>query len=209
MFGAVSAYPKQIRDTLGGLQMTYSDFLDDLAQQIDSLALRSKAAVFWLLGSGLLTALEQPANWVDWFARGRDVGYRFVTTGEVSSGTDALWAQAGTPTGDDATQLLNSAIICLSTPLGLAINPNLVVGAWAEHAFFPLIQSVSQELFDDIAFPGGDEDLDRVFATPQVQTAAEFVLGLVARMAAISEPDASVLDGLLVGARVLTSSTSD
>lgn len=186
--------------------MTYSEFLDDLAQRVDSLALRSKAAVFWLLGSGLLTGLEQPASWAGWFASARDAGHRFVTTGELIAGADALWAQASAPTGNDATQLLNSSILCLSTPLGLAINPTLVVGPWVEHAFFPLVHSVSEELFEDIAFPSEDEDLDRVFAMPRFQAAAKFVLDLVARMARISEPDASVLEGILDGARVLAPS---
>jgi hypothetical protein len=191
---------------VGGGQVTYSDFIDDLAQRIDSLSPRSKAAVFWLFGYGLLAALEAPAEWANWFASARELGYRFVTTGESEHEASSLWAQAGTPTDIESSQLLNSAVICLSTPLGIALDPNLVVGCWAEHAFFPLLQSVSLELFDDVVFPGDDQDLDEIFATSRFQVAAKFVLYVVAQMAMTSAPDVPMLDRLLDGARVLAPS---
>jgi hypothetical protein len=190
--------------------MMYGDFIDDLAHRIDPLPRRAKAAIFWILGSSLVRGVQQPASWAAWFASAHNVGRRFVTSGEVSPTTATLWEQASAPTDDgESSQLFNSAIICLSTPLGLAINPDLVVGAWAEHAFFPLLQSVSLELFDDVAFPGEDEELDQIFATPRFQIAVEFVLDLVRRMSQTPEPDVPTLNALLDDARVLAPSRED
>jgi hypothetical protein len=120
-----------------------------------------------------------------------------------------VWGRAGESTGVDSSQWLNSAIICLSTPVGIAVDSGLVVGSWVEHALFPVIQVVSLELFDDVAFPDDDDDLDTVFAQPRVQLAAEYCRRIVEHLAAVPAPDGPTLDGLLPGASVLTPSEVD
>jgi len=185
--------------------MTYAEFVDDLARKVDSLTPRSKAAVFWLLGSGLLIGLEPPDEWTTWFASARKAGYRFVTAGELSPEINSLWTAASAPTDDESSQLLNSAIICLSTPLGIAIDPNLVVGAWVEHAFFPLLQCVSLERSDGVAFPSEDEELDEIFATARFQSAVEFAQGVVMQMAQIP-PDPARVNALVRDAGVIAPS---
>lgn len=187
---------------MGGCQMTYSEFVGDLARQVDLLPSRSKAAVFWLLGSGLLIALEPPDEWATWFASAREVGYRFVTAGELSSESNSLWAAVSAPTNAESSQLFNSAMICLSAPLGIAVDSNLLVGAWVEQAFFPLLQHVSLELFDDVACPSEDEELDDIFATARFQSAVEFAYGVVAQMTQ-SPPDADRVDALVRDAGVI------
>ncbi|WP_432946222.1 hypothetical protein ACQPXM_07660 [Kribbella sp. CA-253562] len=183
--------------------MIFAKFVDELAEQIDGLAPRSKAAVYWLSGAGLLTGLDVPERWAEWFVEARSVGYGFVTTGEVDQRTAGLWEAARVPTGSDASQLLNSTLICLSTPLGIALDPETKVGTWAEHALFPTMQSAALKLFDDVAFPDDDDDLDIVFAQDEVQAAAEYCRQVVARLAALSGPDASAIEILLRGAEVL------
>jgi hypothetical protein len=189
--------------------MTYSDTLDDLARQVDSLGLRRKAAVFWLMGSGLLSGLHPPAAWKDWMISARTFGYHFVVTGEVMDGTAAAWEASKTPTEGESSQLLNSVIICLSTPLEIAAHPGMIVGSWVEHALFPIIQSESSRLFDDVAIPDDDDELEEVFRQPNVQRAVNYGGTVLARLAgAESEPDGQMLDELLEGADVLAPPTS-
>jgi hypothetical protein len=115
-----------------------------------------------------------------------------------------LWAEARTPTGDQSSQLLNSAVVCLSTPIGIALDPSLTVGAWVEHALFPIMQRASRDLFDDVVFPGDDAELDAVFGHDSVQAAADYCRRIVAELgAARSDPDEAALDRLMQGSEVI------
>jgi hypothetical protein len=200
----------------------YSDFVADLGGRVESLAPRSKAAVFWVLGCGMLSDLdmsaelashELPADWANWFAGAREAGYRFVTAGEVEPEASALWARAvdGGDTGEFASTLINSAVNCLGTPLGIAIDPEFArrAGSSVEGAFEPLFQSVSLELFEDVAVPDDDEEIDEVFVQPRFQVAVNFVVDLVARLSTTPTPDAATLDTLLSGAHVLAPPTNE
>jgi hypothetical protein len=184
--------------------VTYEELIDDLSRRIDALPPRATAAVFWVLGSGLLAALEAPPEWAGWFAGARGAGYRFVTTGEKVPEVGRLWAQAAAPVDAETSALFTSAVVCLSTPLGIAVDPGNAHGSWVEHAFWPLLNSVSLELFDDAAFPGDDEDLDRIAATPRFAAAADYVRDAVARLARDPAPDPATLRALLAGAALLT-----
>jgi hypothetical protein len=184
---------------MGGEQVNYSGFVDRLSMMINALPVRSRAAVFWILGSGLAAGLTPPREWVDWFSEATEIGHRFITTGERDDHCAAIWTQANVSASPSATQLLNSAILCLSTPVGIAVHPTLVVGPWIEHALFPILQRGSLALFDDIAFPSDDEDLDRVFAHPEFQAAANYCLALVASLAGEAAPSRTLLAVQLEG----------
>lgn len=181
--------------------MTYSQVLRGLAARIDGLDARRQAALFWLLGSGLLANLTPPAAWAEWIGDARSMGYGYVVRGEVSEAALEGWERAQTPTGGDVSQWLNSLVICLSTPLGLALGRCHAVGAWFEHALFPLIQHESLRLFDDVALPDDDEDLELVVAQPSVQRAIAYGHSVLDRLERLSkEPDATLMEELLADA---------
>ena len=192
----------QVWYPMGGGAVNYSDAIEDLAGQVDSLDARRKGALFWLLGSGLVTGLQPPAPWAHWFVDARRLGYHFVITGEALNGTRDAWGVALTPTGHDSSQLLNSAIICVSTPLGLAIDRHMTVGAWVENAFFPLMQSESLRLFGDVAMSDNDEELDMVFTQPAIQRCVEYCKTALSRLVNMAPDRAgTVMKELLEGAK--------
>jgi hypothetical protein len=189
---------------MGGGAMTFDGLIDELAEVVNTLGRRSKAAVFWLFGAGLLTGLEPGGDWSEWLGTARLLGLQFITTGQATEEAAEIWNQASKPTGQDSTQLLNSTVICLSTPLGIASDPTFEVrGTWIEHAMLPLVQGISIELFDDVAFPDNDDDLAQICGHPRFQAAANYCRLIVDRMASTSEPGTTALENLLPGASVL------
>lgn len=190
-----------VRNPVGSGEVRYLEALNELAGRVDALDARRKAALFWLLGSGLLQRLQPPEVWGRWIEEAQSLGHRYVVSGEVPDGAADLWRQAQTPADDDSSQLLNSTVICLSTPLGLAAGRCETVGSWLEHAFFPLVQHESLKLLDDVAFPDEDEDLELVFGQPTVQQAFTFCRSALGRLEANDgAPDAGLLEVLLADA---------
>lgn len=188
--------------------MTYSEALAELAMRVDALDARRKAALFWLLGSGLLRRLQPPGVWLRWAEEAHMRGWQYAARGEVPAGAEGLWEQAQASTGYDSSQLLNSTIICLSTPLGLATGRCTSVGTWLEHGFLPLIQQESLRLFDDVAFPDDDDDLDQVFDQLIVQQAFDACRSVVGSLEALSDPpNGGVLEALLPDAARIAPST--
>jgi hypothetical protein len=106
----------------------------------------------------------------------------FIVQGVSEAQLEELWEGASGPTDADATQRLNSTIVCLSSALAIALQANRPVGAWMEHALLPIVQDVSLDLFGDVVFPD-DEELDEVFQDPRVQAAAEFCVSSCSRLA--------------------------
>lgn len=176
--------------------MHRDDFIDRLSFEVDALMPRAKAALFWLLGSSLSDALEAPNAWAAWIEEARSQGLQFVTTGDVGATASNLWVEAQQPTSEDDSQLLHSVIICLSTPLGIAIDPALRVGPWVEHAIFPLMQKESLAMYGDIAFPDSEDDLDAVFGSIAVQRAVEACVAVVERLGSNPEPSSADLHDL-------------
>lgn len=183
----------------------FDEFVGDMAARIDALTPRSRAAVFWMLGQGLTEHLSESEEWAGWSLSAREAGRRFVVTGEVDDDAEALWKQASAPADGDAHQLANSAVICLSTPLGIALGAAPLFGPWVAHAFFPVMERASHELFGDTAAPGGEQrDLDAVFQHPSVQGAVGYCTSIVTALADVAEPDETQLEHLARGSMVLT-----
>jgi hypothetical protein len=181
-----------------------STFIDALAKRVDRLPSQRRAALFWLAGTGLRAGLSdsEGAGWIDWFGQASELSVGFIVDGRVGNNLRAVWQQASAPTGPDASQLLHSVIICLSSPLAIAVEPEKSVGSWIEHALFPVIQKVSVDLFDDIAFPD-DDGLEEVFADDRVQAVADYCISICASLEVGPRFDREVLDELLEGAGVL------
>jgi hypothetical protein len=186
--------------------MTYSDYLDDLAERIDLLSPRAKAAVFWLLGSSLLAQIDEPADWTNWFASAKEVGYRYISTGELADDIEPLWAQAGRHTETEPSQLVNSTVICLSTALGIVLDPSRAVGAWAEHAFFPLVEYVSSQLFDDVVSQAMTKISTRSSTQPNFRLRPYSSFEVVTRLAGTMAPDVRTLDALAEGINMIAPS---
>jgi hypothetical protein len=184
--------------------MSYDDFINAMAERVDALSPQRRAAVFWLAGTGLRAGLSdaESAGWTDWFGEASDLSVGFILDGRTGDSLRSVWERASAPTGPDASQLLHSVIICLSSPLAIAIEPEKGVGSWIEHAFFPVIQKVSLDLFDDIAFPD-DDGLEEVFADDRFQAAGDYCMSICARLEEGLRLDREMLDGLLVGSAVL------
>jgi hypothetical protein len=184
--------------------MTYDDFVDALAVRVDGLPPQRRAAVFWLAGRGLQVGLgdSESAGWTGWFGEASELSVGFIADGRVEENLRAVWEQASAPTGPDASQLLHSVIVCLSSPLAIAMEPEKSVGSWIEHAFYPLIQQVSLDLFGDVAFPD-DDGLEEVFADDRVQAAGEYCASVCARLEDDPRLDRGVLEELLEGADAL------
>ncbi|KAB1916158.1 hypothetical protein [Micromonospora sp. AMSO31t] len=184
--------------------MDYDDFIDAMAGRLDALPPRRRAAVFWLAGTALRAGLSDSdgAGWGGWFDEASDLALSFILDGLLGDNLQGVWEQASVPTRPDAPQLLHSVIICLSSPLAIAIEPEKKVGAWIEHAMFPVIQKVSLDLFGDIAFPD-DDGLEQVFADDRVQSAADYCASMCARLEEGSRLDREMLDEMLEGAGVL------
>lgn len=185
--------------------MGYDDFIDAMAERVDDLQPQQRAAVFWLTGTSLRGGLSNPesAGWTKWFDDASDLSVDFIVDGHVGDDVRAMWEQASALTGPDASQLLHSVIICLSSPLAIALEPARSAGSWIEHALFPVIQKVSLELFGDIAFP--DEDgLEEVFADSRVQAAGDYCKSVCSRLEADLRLDREMLDELLEGGAVLS-----
>lgn len=149
--------------------MRYGSYIDELAAAVDDLAPRARASVFWLSGSALRATLVTPPSWHDWIAAANHAGFEFATTGVVRPAAAELREGVDTPTGSDESQRLHSTIVCLSTPLAIALDPNRRVGPWIEHAFCALITTVSLEMTGDVAMPGDDDELDEVVAQSVLQ----------------------------------------
>lgn len=184
--------------------MSYDDFIDALAERVDGLPPDRKAAVFWLAGTALRAELSdaESAGWDSWFGEASDLSVGFILDGRVGDELRVAWEQASASTGPDASQLLHSAIICLSSPLAIAIEPEKSMGSWIEHALFPVIQKVSLDLFGDIAFPD-DEGLEEVFANDRFQAAGDYCTSLCARLEEDPRLDREALAEMRVGASVL------
>lgn len=185
--------------------MSYEDVIDDLADRVEQLQPQRRAAVFWLVGTGLRVGLEESesAGWIEWLEDASRLSIEFIVDDRVGSGVEAVWEEAGRPTGDAASQLLNSVIVCSSSPLAIALDPDKRVGSWIEHALFPVIQKVSLDKFDDVAFPD-DDDLEEVIADPRVQAAIAYCASIGERLKTEPRVDRQALDRLLEGASVLT-----
>jgi|GEM_PF-3264402 len=184
--------------------MGYDDFIDTLAERVDALPSRPRAALFWLAGTGLkggLSGFEEGA-WRRWFEEASELSVNFIADAVIGGNVRTVWEQASASTGPNATQLLHSVIICLSSPLAIAIEPEKEVGSWVEHALLPVIQEVSLDLFGDIAFPD-DDGLAEVFADDRVQAAANYCVSLCSRLEEGSSLDRQVLDEMLDGAGAL------
>lgn len=185
--------------------MSYADLLDDLAERVERLTPRRRAAVFWLLGTGLRAELSESeaSAWAHWFDEASRLSLHFIVNGRVGNDVAAVLARAESPTDYDVSQLLNSAIICLSSPLDIASDPAQRVGPWMEHALFPVIQNVSLDMFEDVAFPGEDEELEQVVADSRVQAAGAYCASICDRLDTELRLDRQALHLLLDGSAVL------
>lgn len=185
--------------------MRYDECLADIAGRLDALPPPRRAAVFWLAGTALHSALPEgagAATWSDWFARASDLSLAFIVEGQVAPEVPRTWEDASLPTGPDASQLLNSAIICLSSPLAIAMEQQKSVGPWIEHALFPIIQAISLDRFDDVAFPDDDE-LEEVFSDRRTEAAVNYLTAVLADLEAGMTLDRARLRSLLQGASAL------
>jgi hypothetical protein len=201
----VRTYIVEVWYPVGGGRVTYEELIKMLSERVDRLPPRSRAAVFWLAGTALRSGLSpsESAGWDEWFDRASDLSVDFIVEGQVGGDVKLTWEQASRPTGDAASGLLNSAINCLSTPLAIALEPSRPVGPWVGEALFPVMQAASLDLFDDVAFPDNDDDLEEVLATARVQAACSYCVSI---FDALEEEDAlarSRLEDLLHGSAVL------
>jgi hypothetical protein len=184
--------------------MSYDDFIDAISERVDGLQPQRKAAVFWLAGTNLRAGLSnsESVGWTIWFDEASDLSVSFIVDDRLGDSLRTVWEQASDPTGPDASQLLHSVIICLSSPLAIALEPTRRAGSWIEHALFPVIQKVSLDLFEDVAFP--DEDgLEEVFADSRVQAAADYCKSVCSKLEAGLRLDREVLNELLEGGQAL------
>lgn len=110
--------------------MSYDEFLGELSDSIDDLAPRLGATVFWSAGEGLRSEPSLPATVADWCSAAASVAHEFIMSGEVAPDTSLLWQGVTGVSGADSSQLANSAVICVSTPLGIALEPGQPVGQW-------------------------------------------------------------------------------
>lgn len=184
--------------------LRYDAFIDALSARVQAFPPRSRAAVFWLAGTALRVGLSEPgaARWTAWMNEASELSVDFIVDGRSEGRLRNVWEAAGAPFGTDASQLLNSVIICLSSPLAIAIEPRKVVGSWIEHALFPVIQLVSLDHYGDVAFPS-DEGLEEVFAHGRVEAACDYLVSICACLEANSELDRTALGNLLQGSGVL------
>lgn len=183
---------------MGGGKLNYVGALEDMGQRVDRLDARRQAAVFWLLGSGLLAQLDSPRELSRWLDRVRLVGHKFVTTGEVATDAHELWSRMRLPASGEESQLLNSTITCLSTPVGIAAGLCEALGSWIEYALFPLVHSESLKLFDDIAYPGDDEELQAVYDQPSLKRARGYCDLLLSQLESLAgPPDDAFLSAML------------
>lgn len=183
--------------------MSYENIIDDLADRVERLQPRWRAAVFWLVGTGLRSGLDESerAGWVDWLEDASRLSVEFIVDGRVGDGAEAVWDEAGRPTGE-ASQLLNSVVICSSSPLAIALDPDTSAGSWIEHALFPVIHKVSLDMFEYVAFPD-DDNLEDVIADPRVQAALSYCISTCERLETEPQVHRQVLEQLLEGASVL------
>lgn len=184
--------------------MGYDGFIEATAERVDALPPQRRAAVFWLAGTALREALteQEAATWGDWMDRASGLAVDFVLEGRVGPTFSTVWEEAMAATGPDASQVLNSVIICLSTPLAIALDPENAVGPWVEHSLFPLVHVVSLDHFDDVAFPD-DEELDEVFSDDRVQAAVDYYDAMLTRLETDPQLDHGELRTLLRSASVL------
>jgi hypothetical protein len=184
--------------------MDYDHFIDALAERVQALAPQRRAAVFWLAGTGLRAWLSDSdgAGWSRWFDDASALSIDFIVDGRIGDNVREVWEQASRPTGSDPSPLLLSVIVCLSSPLAIALEPEGSVGSWIEHALSPVIEKVSLDFFEDITFPD-DDGLAEVFADSRVQAAGEYWMSICARLEEGSRLDRDVLVEMLDGATVL------
>lgn len=185
--------------------MSYDDFIDALAERVDGLQPPQRAAVFWLAGTALRAELsdDECSGWSPWFSEASDLGLEFILEGRVGDRFRAVWERASASTGPGASQLLNSAIICLSSPLVIGLEPEKAVGNWIEHALFPVVEKVSMDLFGDVAFPD-DDGLEEVFADARFRASSDYCTSLCALLEASPQLEREALAELLQGAKALT-----
>jgi hypothetical protein len=184
--------------------MSYDDFINAMAERVDGLPPQRKAAVFWLAGTGLRAGLSdaESVGWIDWFVEASDLSVGFIVDGRVGDNIRAVHQQALADTGSDATQHLHSVIICLSSPLDIAVESKKTEGSWIEHALFPVINKVSLDLYEDVVFPD-DDGLEEVFADDRFQAAGDYLMSICVRLLERPRLDREVLDELLEGSDVL------
>lgn len=184
--------------------MSYSDLIDFLAEQVDGLLPQCKAVVFWSAGTELRSELTEAesAGWGPWFDQASDLSLDFILDGRVGDDLRRVWEEASASTESRASQLLHSAIICMSSPLAIALEPERSVGPWIEHALFPLIQEVSLDLFGDVAFPDDDE-LEEVVNDPRFQAGSDYLKSLCPWLHEHPSPRRDTLTDLLSRASAL------
>jgi hypothetical protein len=184
--------------------MSYDDFVDALAERVEDLLPRRKAAMFWVAGTALEAELGdvETDGWASWFRKASDLSLRFILDGSVGDAVREVWEQASADSGSNPSQLFQSIVICLSSPLAIAIEPDRSVGPWIEHALFPLVGKISLSIFGDVVFPD-DDGLEEVFADDRFQAAEELCMSLCTRLKEDAQLDRESLAEMVCGASVL------
>ncbi|GAA4973220.1 hypothetical protein [Actinoplanes utahensis] len=184
--------------------MSYDDLISAVTERVDRLPPQRRAAVFWLAGAGLRAGLSaaEYAGWADWSRKASDLAIAFMVNGEVGAEVHAVWEQASASTEPEASQLLNSFVICLSGPLAVAIEPEKQVGAWIEHALFPIVEKVSLDLFEDVVFPD-DDGMDDVISDGRFQKAYRYLILICRDLERGEKLSTALLNELLKGGETL------
>ncbi|KUL34316.1 hypothetical protein [Actinoplanes awajinensis] len=185
--------------------MTFDEFVADLGERVDRLAPRPKAAVFWLTGTALRAGLSaaESAGWSDWFGQVSDRSIDFIVDGRVGDDVPSLWERVSVSTWPEPSQRLLATVVCVSSPLAIALEPEKKVGSWLEHALFPVIEQVSLELFEDVVFPD-DAGLDEVFADERVQAAGAYCHALCTSLEQYPTVNHEKLHELRAGSDILS-----
>lgn len=163
--------------------MSYDVVIDELAEGVEGLPVQGKAALFWIVGTALEAELggAEGAGWASWSRLAGDLSLQFILEGTVDDRVREAWEQAPGAAGPNSSQLFQSVVICLSSPLVIALEPDRHVGHWIEHALFPVVQKISLDLFGDVAFPD-DEGLEAVVADGRFQAARDYCTSLCVRL---------------------------
>lgn len=161
--------------------MSYDSVTSALIQSVEVLPPQRRAAAFWASGQSLLRSLrepELPPEWALWASRAANSGREYVVNGFGGEECQTLMdcALSADPV-DNASQLFNSMVICVNTPLIIAIDPEVEAAEWIEQAIFPKLQEVSLRLYEDIAVPD-DEGLDEIAEDEEFRAAVEGLLRL-------------------------------
>lgn len=188
-----------------GFCTRYLYYLDSLGVRVRKLSSRAQLALLWVLGEGLLVGLEAPDDWWEWIRKASSLGFRYVTTGEDLDDSSQMRAQFSDLCGteEEMSEHLQSVIGCFFYAMGDYDGPRSARTVSFSFVFFPLMQSESLRLFEDVA-QGDDEQEDEAFSQPRVQLAVRYVDGIVDRLAETPEPTAEFLKGIQYGSEVLS-----